>query len=71
MSYTSPIQTEKFCKQLNSPSLFWVFLNIVEGPSLDWSKIQKLPEDAVMNYTDLKPPNREMVFIDEFYLLIN
>lgn len=38
-----------------------LFFDILEGPSLDWNKIQKLPEDAVMNYADLNSPNKEMV----------
>ncbi|EDW93049.1 UTP--glucose-1-phosphate uridylyltransferase isoform X1 [Drosophila yakuba] len=30
-----------------------------EGPALDWNKIQKLPENAVMNYSNLKSPQNE------------
>ncbi|KAL9903941.1 UTP--glucose-1-phosphate uridylyltransferase isoform X1 [Glossina fuscipes] len=32
-----------------------------EGPSIDWDKIQKLPENAVMDYSKLKSPNTDKV----------
>nr|XP_017028483.1 UTP--glucose-1-phosphate uridylyltransferase isoform X1 [Drosophila kikkawai] len=38
--------------------LFGRFLQ-EEGPALDWNKIQKLPENAVMNYSNLKLPKNE------------
>lgn len=28
---------------------------------MDWNKIQKLPENAVMNYSNLKSPKNEQV----------
>ncbi|EDW05078.1 GH22478 [Drosophila grimshawi] len=40
--------------------LFGRFLQ-EEGPSLDWNKIQKLPENAVMDYTNLKSPKNEQI----------
>ncbi|KAI8120882.1 UTP--glucose-1-phosphate uridylyltransferase [Lucilia cuprina] len=38
--------------------LFGRFLQ-EEGPSIDWNKIQKLPENAVMDYGSLKAPKNE------------
>ncbi|XP_055373590.1 UTP--glucose-1-phosphate uridylyltransferase isoform X2 [Condylostylus longicornis] len=38
--------------------LFGRFLQ-EEGPSIDWSKIQKLPEEAVKEYNSLKPPKND------------
>lgn len=32
------------------------------GPSLDWSKIQKLPEEAVKNYATLVSPKEDKVY---------
>lgn len=32
-----------------------------EGPSIDWSKIQKLPADAVMDYSSLKAPKNDQI----------
>ncbi|KAH8257092.1 hypothetical protein KR038_003191 [Drosophila bunnanda] len=40
--------------------LFGRFLQ-EEGPALDWNKIQKLPENAVMNYSNLKSPKNEQI----------
>ncbi|XP_017136672.1 UTP--glucose-1-phosphate uridylyltransferase isoform X2 [Drosophila miranda] len=40
--------------------LFGRFLQ-EEGPALDWNKIQKLPENAVMNYSNLKLPKNEQI----------
>lgn len=40
--------------------LFGRFLQ-EEGPSIDWSKIQKLPGDAVMDYTTLNSPKKEQI----------
>ncbi|KAL5292378.1 UGP2 family protein [Megaselia abdita] len=37
--------------------LFGRFLQ-EEGPSIDWSKIQKLPSEAVREYGELAPPNQ-------------
>lgn len=35
--------------------------SLLEGPALDWNKIQKLPENAVENYSNLKSPKNEQV----------
>ncbi|KAI8120884.1 UTP--glucose-1-phosphate uridylyltransferase [Lucilia cuprina] len=40
--------------------LFGRFLQ-EEGPSIDWNKIQKLPENAVMDYGSLKAPKNEQI----------
>ncbi|XP_046808455.1 UTP--glucose-1-phosphate uridylyltransferase [Lucilia cuprina] len=40
--------------------LFGRFLQ-EEGPSIDWNKIQKLPENAVMDYGSLKAPKNEQL----------
>ncbi|KAM7356908.1 UDP-glucose pyrophosphorylase isoform 1-T1 [Cochliomyia hominivorax] len=40
--------------------LFGRFLQ-EEGPSIDWNKIQKLPENAVMDYSSLKAPKNEQI----------
>lgn len=41
-------------------SLFSRFLQ-EDGPSVDWAKIQKLPEEAVKNYATLVPPKEDKV----------
>lgn len=41
-------------------SLFRRFLS-EEGPSVDWEKIQKLPEDAVRDYATLSLPKEDQV----------
>lgn len=41
-------------------SLFRRFLS-EEGPSVDWEKIQKLPEDAVRHYATLSSPKEDQV----------
>lgn len=40
--------------------LFGRFLQ-EEGPSIDWSKIKKLPAEAVRDYAELAPPNQAEV----------
>lgn len=40
--------------------LFGRFLQ-EDGPSLDWNKIQKLPADAVMDYSTLKSPKNDQI----------
>ncbi|GBP97264.1 UTP--glucose-1-phosphate uridylyltransferase [Eumeta japonica] len=40
--------------------LFGRFLQ-EEAPSIDWNKIQKLPENAVMDYSSLKSPKNEQI----------
>lgn len=42
-------------------ALFGRFLQ-EEGPSVDWSRIQKLPEEAVKNYATLAPPKDDHVW---------
>lgn len=49
-------------------SLFRRFLSEV-GPSVDWEKIQKLPEDAVRHYATLSAPPEDQVI--ELKTLIN
>ncbi len=41
-------------------SLFRRFLS-EEGPSVDWERIQKLPEDAVRHYDTLSSPKEDQV----------
>ena len=41
-----------------------------EGPSIDWNKIQKLPENAVMDYSSLKSPKNEQVSFILFVFLL-
>lgn len=41
-------------------SLFRRFLS-EEGPSVDWERIQKLPEDAVRHYDTLSLPKEDQV----------
>lgn len=41
-------------------SLFGRYLQ-EEGPSVDWNRIEKLPSDAVMDYTSLTAPTDENV----------
>ncbi|KAJ6635394.1 UTP--glucose-1-phosphate uridylyltransferase [Pseudolycoriella hygida] len=41
-------------------SLFRRFLS-EEGPSVDWDKIEKLPEDAVRHYTSLTLPKEDQI----------
>lgn len=41
-------------------SLFRRFLSEV-GPSVDWEKIQKLPEEAVRHYATLSLPKEDQV----------
>lgn len=41
-------------------TLFSKFLSEV-GPSVDWEKIQKLPEDAVRHYATLSAPKEDQV----------
>ncbi|XP_037940362.1 UTP--glucose-1-phosphate uridylyltransferase isoform X2 [Teleopsis dalmanni] len=55
-SKRSPLQQEmgRFA------DLFGRFLQ-EEGPSIDWDKIQKLPANAVMDYTTLKAPKNEQI----------
>ncbi|XP_061394682.1 UTP--glucose-1-phosphate uridylyltransferase isoform X1 [Musca vetustissima] len=40
--------------------LFGRFLQ-EEGPSIDWNKIQKLPENAVKDYSSLKAPKNDQI----------
>lgn len=46
-------------------ALFGRFLQ-EEGPSLDWNKIQKLPNDAVKDYATLVSPKDENVVSEIF-----
>lgn len=41
-------------------SLFGRYLQ-EEGPSVDWNRIEKLPTDAVMDYSTLTAPKDEKV----------
>lgn len=53
---------------LDSISVILIIFIFAEGPSIDWDKIQKLPENAVMDYSKLKSPNNDKVRKIFFFL---
>ncbi|KAI4494439.1 hypothetical protein M0802_008931 [Mischocyttarus mexicanus] len=56
-----PNRREEFGRQFDGfANLFKRFLE-EEGPSLEWDRIQKLPEHAIHNYNSLSDPNNEEV----------
>lgn len=56
-----PHKFEDTQKQFNEfTKLFHGFLDET-GPSLDWNKIEKLPNDAIKDYSSLETPSDELI----------
>lgn len=61
LSTAPPVKQETFRKEFDGfAALFERFLQ-EEGPSVDWEKIEKLPDDAVRDYSTLETPTTDLI----------
>lgn len=61
LSTAPPTKQETFRKEFDGfAALFERFLQ-EEGPSVDWEKIEKLPDDAVRDYSTLETPTTDLI----------